>query len=385
MRSSKTSKLAISFLMYLIAGTIVWADESPVENAKNETILERFAISKNGDALLIPVIIENKEYQFMVDTGCTCSCFDSSFHLGVPQRKILARTPTGNIEVPLCRTPNAKIGKLDLLTTGLVFSKDLSFLRKLSGLPIMGLLGMDFLRHHRIRLDFDRGELLFLSSVSRNCGDRFRLSYEDWVPVLDARIGNSNEVGFELDTGSVAFASVNLKSRIFNNMLEHKLVTIIGSTGSTTVSGSTTTRLASGKASLKIGSFTLDRPIICESDYNFLGLPFLSRFIVTFDFPNDFCYLKTNKQYSRSDLMNRSGLGIIRDANKTVITSVDIGSSAERCLLRAGDLILKIDGNRSDCLTMFEIRRILAKRGVALRLNILRDNQLREVLLELDN
>jgi hypothetical protein len=60
-----------------------------------------------------------------------------------------------------------------------------------------------------------------------------------------------------------------------------------------------------------------------------LGLSFLSRHIVTFDFPNGRVYFEKGKEYKKVDETDMSGLHLLRISNETFVYSVDEGDIAK--------------------------------------------------------
>src|SRR5207302_2014602 len=74
---------------------------------------------------------------------------------------------------------------------------DLRKIREASGEPIMGFLGMDFLGRYVVRIDPDRGEVLFLKSVPEDAGVPFPMPWSpDTIPEVTAEVGDSNAVRF---------------------------------------------------------------------------------------------------------------------------------------------------------------------------------------------
>jgi membrane-associated protease RseP (regulator of RpoE activity) len=90
-----------------------------------------------------------------------------------------------------------------------------------------------------------------------------------------------------------------------------------------------------------------------------LGLKFLRRHIVTFDFANQTLFLEPSSLFTEIESADMSGLHIIRLGDDTVIYAVDEESPAAQAKLAAGDIIESINGKESGTLTLWEIRRAL--------------------------
>jgi hypothetical protein len=61
---------------------------------------------------------------------------------------------------------------------------DLGKLREAAGLKFDGILGMDFLRNHVVRIDFDNDEVNFLRSVGPNPGVRVPVIFQGNWPCV---------------------------------------------------------------------------------------------------------------------------------------------------------------------------------------------------------
>jgi predicted metalloprotease with PDZ domain len=93
-----------------------------------------------------------------------------------------------------------------------------------------------------------------------------------------------------------------------------------------------------------------------------LGLKFLRRHIVTFDFVDQTLFLRPSLLFTELESADMSGLHIIRQGQDTVIYAVDEGSPAAQVKLAAGDVIESINGKEARSLTLRDIRRALKSR-----------------------
>jgi hypothetical protein len=123
------------------------------------SVTARFKVAKDGDALLLPVTISGREHLFLLDTYCACTVFDASLPLGDPQQQRDFITGSDRVSLPLFNVPAVSLGGFNLQTClSTVAAVDLSKIREVSGYEIFGLIGMDFLNEHVLRIDFDKGE-----------------------------------------------------------------------------------------------------------------------------------------------------------------------------------------------------------------------------------
>ena len=135
--------------------------------AKPPQVLAESPIFADGDGLFLPVHFEGKRYLFVLDTGAARTIYDWSFRarLGDPLDSVPVETPKGYVPRSTFQAPEATVGKMSLHTKQeRVFCADLEFAREVSGHQIMGMIGLDFLRQHCIRIDFDAGKLEFLNN-----------------------------------------------------------------------------------------------------------------------------------------------------------------------------------------------------------------------------
>jgi hypothetical protein len=156
----------------------------------------------------------------------------------------------------------------------------------------------------------------------------------------------------------------------------------VGSSLIETASGTHATSEFRGKR-ISLGDFSVDRPIFDESStMSLLGLGFWSRFVVTFDFPNQNMYLRKGKGYGRPDLRDLSGLHLLRRDGAVVVHSVDKGSPGSLSGLQAGDMLMTLGSLRANETTIFEIRKVLSQAG-PLKCSVRHGSQERSLTLNL--
>src|SRR2546428_669450 len=135
----------VLILVSVLASARSAQGEGPTPEIPSNLVLERFAVSKHGDALLVPVRVAEKDYLFVVDTGATGTVFDTSFPLGQPVDVVTAEGSEGKVEIMLYHPPEARLGRTSLGPLDAVAGMDLNSIRQVWGHPIQGILGMDFL------------------------------------------------------------------------------------------------------------------------------------------------------------------------------------------------------------------------------------------------
>lgn len=232
------------------------------------------------------------ELPFVVDTGSPFTLVDKSLEakLGKCFGTRTIRNFSATQKSRIYAAPEIHIGTTRLITGARVYAYNLTSLATITRRPIMGILGMDVLRHYCLQLDFESGKVRFLESSGTNTaksGKWFRLTVSrHGCPILrgGSLVGAKDaliDTGFDQD-----------------GALDGDLV---GSGESTqlpmcTWAGQTYTNLIVGKAG------------------NLVGLRFLARHLVVFDFPKHRMYLQ------------RTRIGPLLDtANETLLNSISQG------------------------------------------------------------
>jgi hypothetical protein len=348
--------------------------------------IARFKVAKDGDALLLPVSFNGTQYLFLLDTYCACTVFDASLPLGDPKQQRDFTTGSDRVSLPLFDVPAASLGKFNLqdcLST--VSAVDLSKIREVSGYEIFGLIEMDFLSRHLLRIDFDKGELLFLKSADSKMGSQIDLITDpSGVLAVPVRIGGQKIQYFVLDTGH--FGGNNsgaINAELSEELLKREEFRVVGITYFETVAGTSSKRLVQGRQ-IALGKFSVQNPIFHEGGSNLLSLAYLSRFIVTLDFPKKRMYLKEGMTFNRPDKRDASGLHVVRKDGKTVVHTVDTNSAAAKSGIRSGDAILKVADIETGRASLFELRRVLCGARTAVRVVGSRDEKDYEVLMALE-
>lgn len=119
-----------------------------------------------GNELFVTVRLANgKKLPFLVDTGSSTTVMDKSLepllgkHVGSGSIRIFGAKQ----EADTCVTPALYLGDTLLMITGPYITViDCSAMSKDSARPVMGILGMDVLSHYCIQLDFASNKIGFL-------------------------------------------------------------------------------------------------------------------------------------------------------------------------------------------------------------------------------
>jgi len=356
-------KVVLGLFLSVMLLTAGCADEpkNTSEKPADQNILAEFEIARGGDSILLPVTFKGKEYVFVLDTGCSHTSFDTSLRHELGDVKKVERGLTaGNpIMVEVFDAPEAFLGPLNLQDSGQVSCFDLKMPSLINGSKISGIIGMNFLRKYVLQIDFDKGMLSFLPPVEEqhsHWGKELVIDYDSLgLPHITENILDGIKVDFVIDTAGNSTGG--LKSNIFKQILsekELKTSEILFATASGVIR-SREARISN----LSVESFEYQDLIFSEGNWSYLGLSFLSRHIVTFDFPNSKIHLKKCKEFKKIDETDMSGLHLLRVSDKTTVYSVDEGSPAQKAGIRANDIILKVGNKDANTYDMWELRRHL--------------------------
>lgn len=348
-----------------------------------ENVVEEFDVSKNGDFLVVPVTICEKKYDFAVDTGCTVCIAD--VHL----RRLLAETGrtaamNGEPGFEVFELRDAFVGKSRLPVEGETLCMNLSAFRDRTGHDVYGLLGMTFLKRHVLHVDFDAGKLFILRSGPPSEDGAIELKYSRGVPTLETEVSPGVTLPFEIDTGACG-STVHLTRSTYDNFfgqgrlrVQAGLGRALGLLGEEERRGATLDRLQ--VAGIEHRGMAVESG---SGRTNSLGLAYLSRFALTFDFPNDLVYMREGRRFFDRDVFDLSGAEICRRGGEMKISRVYNGSPAADAALRPGDRILQVDGASATELSVFELRRIFSEPGARVRLVVQNDDEPREAELVL--
>jgi len=374
--------LVSSFCVLLLAHCYAAETEKSPAGRTQQKVLAEFKIAKGGDPLLLPVRFKGKECLFMLDTGFTVTGFDTSFRqsLGKVKRRGTVLTAGGPMRGELFDAPEVFLGLFNMQDCGEVTCVDLKMLTLIGGRKVNGIIGMNFLSNYVVQIDFDKGKLLFLqpmSSQNPSWGKELAICYDSLgSPRIVGDMSDGIKVDFIIDTGDNSTGALNRE--IFKNILAKKQMKT-SETLFATAAGTICSRQARIDK-FSVGSFEYQDLIFGEGNWSSLGLSFLSRHIVTFDFPNSKVYFKKGKEFNKVDETDMSGLHLLRISNETVVYSVDEGSPAHKAGIRANDIIVSVENKDASEYDMWKLRRLLTsgdKKKIVM--TIKRPDELKEV------
>jgi hypothetical protein len=348
--------------------------------------LAEFDVAKGGDLILLPVYLHGKTYHFAMDTGASVTAYDRCLKplLGQPISTARGETNSKSIEVELFAPPDARVGDLPLRGPLPVTVLDLKALREASGLDVCGVIGMDFLQRYVIRIDFDGGKVAFLRAGQPDAGRAVPMPFKRGTYWIEAQLGGiAGPQWFMVDTGD--HNSLGLTTDLLRQLVRAGKASWGAQRLRADAAGEHYERDAR-LASLTVGGFEhhgLTANAVTGN--NVLGLGYLSRYVVTFDFPGCRLCLKKGHTFNQPEPCDRIGLTLRRIAGKAVAYAVAKGSPAARAGIRAKDILDEVEGKGIDQWSFHQLSRLFGrgdKRTVNMRVR--RGDQVLPVAVEME-
>jgi hypothetical protein len=297
MKSRITLIVAGLFCAGLSAGCATAADEVRPRLPPDLTMSQG---AERGNHIFLKVRVgHGDELPFILDTGASLTAFDDSL---APQLGARVRTMTiwrwgEQKDSGVYAAPHFYLGGTRLLAGATVTTCDFKSISASVGRPVMGLIGMDVLEHYCVQMDFAAGKLRFLDADHAdkskwgraipltNIGDGCLAVHENLAGVKGA--------GSVIDTGDNGDGWLVPETyRQWTNQVRLPAEGEVHSPQG----------VLNGDKYRHIDLRVLDANGIAKGDlhmqFNGVGLHALSRYVVTFDFPNRTMYLKRPSVWS---------------------------------------------------------------------------------------
>lgn len=243
-----------------------------------------------GNWLFVTLRLESgEELPFFLDTGSSGTVFDKSLEpeLGKRLHTFKVKHYSDLIPAGVYAAPKLFLGDTPLVTGPTIWTFDVKSLSSLAGRPVMGILGMDCLRHYRVQMDFAAGKLRFLPADGMDksaLGVAYPLSLRHDVTWIDGRsfLGTTN-THLMVDAGNAHDG--DLATDLFHHELQAHTLRV----ESEQIDGKPPGKALLHQCTWDGRAYT---NLLVGHGVNSLGLRFLARHLVTFDFPNRTLYLK---------------------------------------------------------------------------------------------
>lgn len=270
---------------------------------------------------------------------------------------------------------------------------DYSLLSGVHGVRIDGIIGYSVLRRYIVRIDYDKHLLsFFLPGYYKygRGGTVLRPGFNG-LPMQAADIKDARKIPhhFYLDTGG-GLCLLLSQSFVDDSTLfsanKKMLPTVTEGLGGRKEMSITTVK------ELKIGPYKFKKvpAYVFDDEYNvtnypvlggLIGADLLRRFNVTLNYPQAEIHLLPNEHYKESFDYSYSGMELVAEAGKTVVSMVLKNSPAEQCGLLEGDQIFAIDNTIGA--SFQNIKTLLQNTDSKLKIVVLRDGEPVEVRMKM--
>jgi hypothetical protein len=348
-----------------------------------------------GNLVLVQVKVNDSEQlRFVLDTGATSSVLDAERAKSIglkPDGKVVGSGGGGSSE--------GTVSKGVLLTLpGVELAGQTIYLLPLGhlsavGRNVDGVLGNDTLKAFVVDIDYARKTINFLDPTE------FRYSGSGAVPLsmhdglLFARVsvmpqGRAPlEANIEIDSGSTGAFMLNTPFVDRNDILTSVPATVRTDIGGV---GGAATMLIGRVASVKLGQFTIDRPITrfsqaSRGDYasasydGLIGGEILRRFRVVVDYARQQLILEPNSSFGEPFDIDMSGIALADDNGEVLVDDVDRDGAAAGAGVEGGDILLTIDGRPAKELGLDRIRTMFMQDGKKYLLGLKRNDKVVQV------
>ena len=352
--------LAVVILVFLLTG----CQSGQTKSITPPQVLAEFPITGDMNDILLPVEFDGKEYQFLLDTGTTNTVFDDSFKDKLGKRVFWPKKGDAaygkKVTVEMFRAPDASLGPFNLKNMRYITATDLDDIVPDKSRKFQGIIGMDFMSNYIVRMDFDNKKVTFLKGGKDS--DLFSLfkskenKHPDWgepVPLkkewfsdlkyVEGILLNKISAEFLIDSGW-HFPGV-LKSSLFD-----KVNSLIAQTRNGNQSAEIRTDNRGNiiiTEQFSVDSFEYRDMFFQKSNMSILGMPFLSRHLVTFDFPNNIMYLKKGKDFDKPSIppiyIQGLNFAIQYSGRKAIVSYVDPKGPAYLKGIRQNDILIKMN------------------------------------------
>ena len=130
------------FLTAAVSSTLFTARSDAKPAPSPDGVLAEFPVYSDGDFLIIPLTIGEKEYPVIVDTGAQCTALDDSLAFLLGAELDVKVTINGEATATAHPWPKAHLAELDLSMTAnaLIVRMNLQRLREGTGRDVFGIL-----------------------------------------------------------------------------------------------------------------------------------------------------------------------------------------------------------------------------------------------------
>jgi hypothetical protein len=271
-------------------------------------------------------------------------------------------------------------------------------LAEVEGMEVDGVVGFEVLKRFVTRVGYAQRQLTFTlpeAFQAAAAGTPVPFTFDDQTPQVDGEIdGVAGKL--TIDTGSRASLTINAPFAAAHGF-QAKYAPRVEAMSGWGVGGGVRSRMTRAGL-LKLGTVQVTAPVmdIALSEKGAFANPYLAgnvgggvlqRFDVTFDYGRQLLFLAPNERAAVPDPWDRAGMWINGGGKGFQVKDVVAGSPAAEAGLRAGDVVMAVDGQDAGSLLLPDVRnRLKGELGTRVRLTLrsgAEPHEVREVTLVL--
>ncbi len=386
----------------LLVSSSLFVSGCQTSQTNSPKVLAEFEYSGNTNHILVPVEFKGQIYQFALDTGAENTVFDiclkdkfkKHFPWPIPRTFKLTLADGRKTKGEIFPVPEAKIGPLKLEGFPFVFVTDMNNIIPGDIRDFLGFIGMDFLKKYIVQIDFDNKKVIFFKGKKefdlfsmfkpkqnkhREWGEPIQLKTKlfsnQWY--VNGRLLDRIEDDFLIDSGWDGMDVID------GNILKKVKPYVIKGVNDVNTKPYIVLPLSDDLKILEkfsVGKFEYKNKVFQKHFKSVLSLDFLSRHIVTFDFPNKIMYLKKGKNFNKQaniDItIHLTGFSINSESH--VVIQVDPNQSAYEKGVQEGDLLINInsrDVSNMDLVEFWKFMQLPIARGEKVPFTFKRDDE----------
>lgn len=272
-----------------------------------------------GGLLFVTIQLENGEaLPFVLDTGAPITLLDKSLEpkLGKSHRsEPLTLLDGSKLDATVYRAPKLYLRDVRLVTGGSVAVVDLRKFSSEAGRPLMGIIGMDTLKHYCIQLDFKSNQIHFLDDWlpdRRGWGRFFDLQSKDGAEYINGNLVGTFVPDSIIDTGFLFDGW--LQPDVYRRWADNSKPPKKGHAQypNAILGGEIYTNVVLSKTTIGLPFVRIPFvPFALALEYNGIGLHFLARNLVTLDFPREEMFL------------NQTSVGPLEDEESKAVANAE--------------------------------------------------------------
>lgn len=407
-------KLFISLPVFLLLCTVCYCQRPlgfVLEEGRRKV---QIPFELRNNLIVVPVVLNGMlPLKFVVDTGVqtgilTQKAFSDILNLKYSRKYIIAG-PGGEGIVEAYITNNVSLDLPGIHGTGhalLVLSEDYLELRNYLGTDVHGILGYELFSRFIVEINYEK-KLLIVSAPQRykvrRKYRRIPITVEDTKPyiVTDVTLSSGETIHAKLMMDSGASHGLLLEPQ------SDPRITVPANAVSSQIGrgiGGEIMGKVGRVKSLAMGDYVVKEPVANFPDSNSymdslkigrtarngtMGGEILSRFNIVFNFSREEIFVKKNSSFRKKFHYNLSGLivkAIGSELNRFEIIEVRDLSTAQRADIRAGDLIISVNGVATNTLDLNQVLGLISsKPGKRINLQINRGGQIMKKTFRLED